>query len=176
MGRPMSEATRIAIGNSNRVIGRLRANQLFWSNVQRGDDAACWLWTGRIDPAGYGKFSSWRAHRLMYERHAGQIPDGLVVCHRCDNPSCVNPAHLFVGTQGDNMRDASAKGRLRTGASHPMRHPEVVRKVADAQRGVACPSRAKFGPKHSPESRLKMRLAKLGRPAVWAVNRKLASA
>ena len=87
----------------------------------------CWDWTAARKTDGdprydYGvicvgsKADNWRimrAHRLSYELHTGPIPEGMVICHRCDRPCCVNPAHLFVGTMADNTRDMFAKGRHR---------------------------------------------------------------
>jgi hypothetical protein len=90
----------------------------FWEKVDiRGDDE-CWEWTGAVFRAGYGSIVVDRAnryaHRVAWVMHVGQpVPDGLVVMHACDNKRCVNPAHLSVGTQGDNLRDAKAKGRTR---------------------------------------------------------------
>lgn len=67
-------------------------------------------------PTGYGQFKVnnkvQRAHRVSWTIHFGDIPDRLLICHKCDNPSCVNPSHLFIGTQFDNMKDAVTKGRL----------------------------------------------------------------
>jgi hypothetical protein len=84
---------------------------------------ACWLWTGaKFPPLGYGAFKvkgkMWRAHRWAWTRVNGPIPEGLDVLHRCDVPACVNPAHLFTGTDAVNMADKVAKGRQAKGATH----------------------------------------------------------
>jgi HNH endonuclease len=85
----------------------------FWSRVLRTD--TCWLWIGRLGRAGYGSHSVGRrsvfAHRFSYELAYGPIPEGLLVCHHCDNPPCVRPDHLFLGTYSDNGLDMVAKGR-----------------------------------------------------------------
>jgi len=71
----------------------------------------CWLWKGLKDQDGYGGFDHYRAHRLMWIVIFGQIPITLQVLHHCDNPPCVNPFHLWLGTQSDNMKDMHSKGR-----------------------------------------------------------------
>lgn len=75
----------------------------------------CWEWTGTRVPFGYGILivdgKQKRAHRVAYEEFVGPIPDDALVCHKCDNPPCINPAHLFIGTHIDNAKDRNAKGR-----------------------------------------------------------------
>ncbi len=79
-------------------------------------DTGCWLWTGGVGEKGYGRFwykgKTIQAHRCSWMLHNGPIPKGLLVCHHCDTPGCVNPAHLFIGTLKDNMGDCIQKGRF----------------------------------------------------------------
>lgn len=102
----------------------------FWSRVAKSTPDACWVWTGGVHGSGYGHFKHagqcFKAHRVSYALTFGGIEwttgrrgsRGLLVLHKCDNRSCVNPAHLFLGSQKDNMRDCAWKERIGHGERH----------------------------------------------------------
>ena len=95
----------------------------FWAKVSKAGADDCWTWLASLDSGGYGNFGMQkddgsgrfimqRAHRIAWQIERGPIAHGLVVCHTCDNRRCVNPQHLFLGLQRDNMDDCSRKGRI----------------------------------------------------------------
>jgi len=93
--------------------------QRFLSNYIPEPNSGCWLWSSYCGSTGYGRFSSnnkmfW-SHRVSWEIHKGKIPKGLCVLHKCDIPSCINPDHLFLGTQAENVKDCVKKGRHKFG-------------------------------------------------------------
>ena len=94
---------------------RSNAMDIIEKNIERIPEAGCWIWTGSCRPTGYGQVfvnkKTISAHKYTYETYKGPVAPGLLVLHKCDNPSCVNPDHLFLGTQSDNMYDMYKKGR-----------------------------------------------------------------
>jgi hypothetical protein len=95
-------------------VSRRNTQEDFWKLVAKGDPDSCWLWLGR-QPQHYGRIKfggrEWQSHRLAYLFAKGDIPAGMCVCHRCDNPPCCNPSHLFLGTKAENHWDAVKKNR-----------------------------------------------------------------
>ena len=111
-----------------------RIKERFWGRVNKAAERGCWEWQGSKNRRGYGYFrhkerSNYLAHRLSWELTNGSIPDGLEVCHACDNPACVNPGHLFLGTHRDNMIDAWQKGRIAPPSLRPGHIPHNTLKT-----------------------------------------------
>ena len=108
----------------------------FWNKVKKSD--GCWIWLGAKHPAGYGVLGKGRrgagnirASHVSWVIHKGAIPTGQWLLHKCDNPACVNPEHLFLGDHTDNMRDCVAKGRARRNPHYGEDHHST--KLTDAQ-------------------------------------------
>ena len=105
--------------------------QRFWSQVTHDKTKGCWLWQGYTVGKGYGRFmfegQNMVAHRYAYQQLVEAIPEGMQVCHRCDVPACVNPDHLFLGTNSDNQKDSLVKGRHNTGVVRPEDVQEIKR-------------------------------------------------
>jgi hypothetical protein len=103
----------------------------FFSHVEKTQ--GCWNWLTALSPKGYGitwyKRKKLAAHRLAWIIFVGPIPEGMQVCHKCDNPKCVNPEHLFIGTNYDNVQDKVAKNRHKG-----WKYPEEKQPVAQRQR------------------------------------------
>jgi hypothetical protein len=123
---------------SQRRYVRATIEERFWKYVAKGEPGSCWEWQGAKDHHGYGRLNSpghsgpvLKAHRVSYEIHAGPIERGLHVLHSCDNPPCVNPAHLRLGSPADNTEDRLSRGRGRSGGRyiHSDETVEAVRRA-----------------------------------------------
>lgn len=105
-----------------RSMGTLR--ERFYEKIVMADEDTCWMWLANTNPKGYGLIRDQGKYRVAsvvsYELHVGPVPDGMHVCHECDNPGCINPYHLFLGTPSDNQLDCIRKGRK------PPIHPNAL--------------------------------------------------
>lgn len=116
------EMENLGVGQGKRGPKPANLETRFWSKVEKRSSNECWEWKGTLSH-GYGYFLiKWRraiaAHRMSYVICKGPIPEKIFVCHRCDNPKCVNPNHLFLGTHTDNMQDGWSKDRFPYGEMH----------------------------------------------------------
>lgn len=129
-GRTLRNGTSISCGC--RMSYRKNPIERFWDYVNKSD--GCWEWKGLIMEVGYGAHSikgkACYAHRFSYELHFGEIPNGKLICHSCDNRKCVNPSHLFVGSHLDNTKDMIDKKRNCKGTNvltHKLKEEDVIK-------------------------------------------------
>ncbi len=145
-GHSVSVETRRKLSESHKLLPKISLVERFWSNVRK--TPTCHIWTGLRTNYGYGRIriegKNIKAHRLAWTLFRGPIPEGLWVCHTCDNPPCVNIEHLFLGTAKENSRDSSRKHRLHFGESngfHKLSESQVSEILRRYQKGIPGPGR-----------------------------------
>lgn len=130
---------------ANRNFG-LSVKERLETGMEVDENTGCHIWIRGKDPDGYGRLKSRnktdRAHRLSYETYVGEIPKGLMVLHKCDNPSCINPSHLFLGDQRENIGDMLRKGRSNyakgeKSGSAKLKESDIIRIVSCFVRNVS---------------------------------------
>lgn len=129
---PQESAARVLTELRDRFVARFKERMV---SVESG----CMEWTGERDRCGYGRMRFGNnqykaAHRLAYQFFVGPIPEGMLVCHRCDNPPCCNPAHLFLGTAKDNSQDMLRKGREYRGRHNAKLSEEQAQEIRSRYR------------------------------------------
>lgn len=154
-----------SVARSARSFAHAPLVERFWRYVTQGNEHDCWLWCGHKDKNGYGwlriKYgqSCAHAHRFSYELHNGSIPDDLFVLHKCPgggNPSCVNPAHLALGTHKENMADRKAAGHYNVGERHHYaKFSDVTVAAVRAAEGTQKAIAKQFGMSESQVSNIK---------------------
>lgn len=149
------------------VYSRRTFEERFWSKVDKTD--GCWEWTGTLHkPWNYGRIRyhgvDYYAHRVSWEIANGNITDGLLVCHRCDNPPCVRPDHLFLGTSKDNQQDMAAKGR-----HFSVTHPDWVAR-GERHGSQTKPERVSHGETHHKAKLTELQVRDIRRRAAEGVS------
>lgn len=142
IGRVKGQPKTFLRGHYNKGQGRPPLER-FWEKVDKRGPDDCWEWQGNVLRGGYGKIEvdkkTQTTHRFSYGLHHGPIPNGMCVCHSCDNPPCVNPDHLFLGTHQDNMTDKMKKGRHRAARGEDVASAKLTARevsVIRATRGI----------------------------------------
>jgi len=143
-GHAISEPVRFIRGHYARIQPIRSAVERFWEKVDKRSPDECWEWQGGKKVENYGGLDDGKgkivlSHRFSYELHYGPIPEGLFVCHRCDNQKCCNPNHLFVGTALENNNDKVIKGRASvvsgTRHAHAKLNPQKVIEIRQRRKG-----------------------------------------